>query len=120
MSTRLARSLFVLMALAGCRRENPGDVDRVGVPVDGHLRVEAGEHGFSPAKVAVPKGQKLTLDFVRTSKDTCATEVVFPEIDVKKELPLAEVVPIEVPTGEARTLAFQCGMGMYKSQVVIQ
>ncbi|RYZ66713.1 MAG: hypothetical protein EOP08_04355, partial [Proteobacteria bacterium] len=37
-----------------------------------------------------------------------------------KKLPLAESVPIEIPTGEARTLAFQCGMGMYQSKIVIQ
>lgn len=105
----------------GCsKRETPSETNRAAVPVDGHLRVEAGEEGFSPNTVAVAKGQKLTLDFVRTSKDTCATAVVFPELKIEKELPLAETVSIEIPTGESRTLAFQCGMGMYKSKVVIQ
>ena len=28
-------------------------------------------------------------------------------------------VPIEVPTGDARTLVFQCGMGMFKGKAVI-
>lgn len=111
---------LVLFASAACKRENPSGAARAAVPVDGHLRVEAGEDGFSPATVAIAKGQKLTLDFVRTSQNTCATEVVFPELKLEKKLPLAETVPIEIPTGEARTLAFQCGMGMYKSKIVIQ
>lgn len=117
-----ARSLLplLLVSVVACKRETPAGAERAAVPVDGHLRVEAGEDGFSPATVAIAKGQKLTLDFVRTSQNTCATEVVFPELNLEKKLPLAEVVPIEIPTGEARTLAFQCGMGMYKSKVVVQ
>lgn len=119
------RSFFVFALLPcvaiACKRESPGEASsRAAVAVDGHLRVEAGEDGFSPATVAVAKGQKLTLDFVRTSQNTCATEVVFPELQIEKKLPLAETVAIEIPTGEARTLAFQCGMGMYKSKIVIQ
>lgn len=118
------RSFVVASALLlflGCaKREAPTEANRAAVPVDGHLRVEAGESGFSPNTVAVAKGQKLTLDFVRTSNDTCATAVVFPDLKIEKDLPLSETVSIEVPTDEARTLVFQCGMGMYKSKVVIQ
>ena len=122
---RALASYALLLSLAcsvllGCKRENPSETTRAAVPVDGHLRVEAGENGFSPATVAVQKGQKLTLDFVRTSENTCATDVVFPELKIEKKLPLAESVAIEIPTGEARTLAFQCGMGMYKSKIVVQ
>ena len=51
--------------------------------------------------------------------NSCAKKVVFPEIKVEKDLPLNQAVAIKVPTGEARTLTFQCGMGMYKSAVVI-
>ena len=123
MRTPLAFLLALALASAGpacTKRETPAEPSRAAVPVDGHLRVEAGDDGFSPSTVAVAKGQKLTLEFVRTSKDTCATSVVFPELKIEKELPLTQTVAIEIPTGEARTLAFQCGMGMYKSKVVIQ
>ena len=88
----------------------------------GGARVEAvavDDKGFTPSKIEVKKGQKLTLRFKRTSESTCATKVVFPEIKLEKELPMNKVVDVEVPTDEARTLAFQCGMGMYKSSVVV-
>ena len=48
-----------------------------------------------------------------------ATEVVFPQLDIKKELPKNTPVTITVPTDKEQKLTFQCGMGMYKSSVVV-
>lgn len=82
--------------------------------------IEANDQGFVPNEVSFKKGQKAMLTFKRTSKDTCADKVVFPELEIEKPLPVGEKVQIEIPTHEARTLIFQCGMGMYKSKVVIE
>ncbi len=84
------------------------------------VAVVAGEDGFAPSEIKLAKGEAATLVFKRTSDKTCATAVDFPELKVKKDLPLNQEVAIDIPTGEARTLGFQCGMGMYKSKVVIQ
>ena len=65
------------------------------------------------------KGAPATLIFTRTSDDTCATEVVFPQLNIKKDLPKGTPVTITVPTDTEQTLTFQCGMGMYKSKVLI-
>jgi hypothetical protein len=78
------------------------------------------EKGFTPSSVTIKQGSKTTLTFKRTSDDTCAKEVVFPEINLKKDLPLNQSVKVEVPTDKARKLTFQCGMGMFKSAVIIQ
>jgi plastocyanin domain-containing protein len=61
-------------------------------------------------------GKPLTLRFLRTTDDTCAKEVVFPSLGVRKSLPLGQEVDIAlVPTsGETR---FTCGMGMVKGSV---
>jgi plastocyanin domain-containing protein len=83
------------------------------------VAIEANEKGFTPSSVAVKKGAKMTLVFTRTTDATCATQVVFPELKVTKDLPLHQAVSIEVPTGDARTLTFQCGMGMFKGKVVV-
>lgn len=82
--------------------------------------IEANDKGFSPSSINVTKGEKTTLVFKRTSDQTCATEVVFPDLKLEKKLPLNEAVAFEVPTDQSRTLAFQCGMGMYKSKIVVQ
>jgi plastocyanin domain-containing protein len=92
------------------------------VVVDGKQRIaiRADDKGFTPSAVALKKGTPATLTFTRTSDDTCAKEVVFPEINLKKSLPLNAPVDVDVPTDGARTLAFTCGMGMFKSSVLIQ
>lgn len=85
----------------------------------GVITVEAGEKGFAPSSVKVKRGAPASLVFTRTTDDTCATEVVFPDLGVKKDLPKGTPVAIELPTDKEQTLTFQCGMGMYKSSVVV-
>jgi plastocyanin domain-containing protein len=84
------------------------------------IPVTADERGFTPASVETQQGSKLTLRFTRTSDATCADKVVFPEAGIEKDLPLNIPVDVPVPTDKARSLAFQCGMGMFKSAVLVR
>jgi plastocyanin domain-containing protein len=84
--------------------------------------VTASEHGFSPSSLKLPSGgpgSHTPVSFVRTTDQTCATEVVFPDLKIEKKLPLNQVVSVDLPTDTAKTLTFQCGMGMYKGAVVV-
>jgi plastocyanin domain-containing protein len=83
-------------------------------------KVIVDDKGFTPSHVEVQKGKPASLVFVRMTDDTCAKEVVFPDLKLEKDLPLRTAVNIDIPTSDARTLTFQCGMAMYKSAVVIQ
>jgi len=119
--TQLALSAWLaLTALPGCHKDEgsaPGPVVAVGDQV---IAVTADERGFTPAAVETKQGSKLTLRFTRTTDATCADKVVFPEAAIEQALPLKQPVDVIVPTDKARTLAFQCGMGMFKSAVVIR
>jgi plastocyanin domain-containing protein len=84
--------------------------------------VTANEHGFAPPSIKLAAGgpgSHASVTFVRTTDKTCATEVVFPDLNIEKKLPLNQVVSVDVPTDAAKTLTFQCGMAMYKGAVVV-
>jgi len=83
------------------------------------IPITADNHGFTPLKVEVKKGESVTLRFTRTSDQTCAKKVVFPGIGITKALPLNQSVDIPLPTTKTGTLAFHCGMGMLKGSVVV-
>ncbi len=120
---RLATVLFLVLAF-GCKRAPepaPAAKPVASIEVKGHrVDITANANGFKPNNVTIKQGEPTTLVFTRTTEETCATAVVFPEINLKKDLPLNQQVAVEVPVDKARTLAFQCGMGMYKSKVVIE
>jgi plastocyanin domain-containing protein len=110
-------------ALAACSKsEAKPEAVAAAVPAaaPGETRVIVDAKGFTPSQITVEKGKPASLVFVRTTDATCAKEVVFPELKLEKPLPLNTPVVVDVPTGEARTLTFQCGMAMYKSAVLVK
>ncbi|MDB4993623.1 MAG: hypothetical protein JWM74_1055 [Myxococcaceae bacterium] len=119
--------VFALSSLGvGCSKSQAADTTpstpaatTVAAGNNGSYAITANDKGFTPSSVTLKKGEKAELVFTRTTDATCATEVVFPEINLRKDLPLNKPVAIAVPTDTARKLTFQCGMGMFKSAVVI-
>jgi plastocyanin domain-containing protein len=110
-----AAVLAVLAAASACSKKS----DASTTPM---ADVTASEHGFTPPSIqlhANGPGSHASVTFVRTTDKTCATEVVFPDLNIEKKLPLNQVVSIDVPTDVAKTLTFQCGMAMYKGAVVV-
>lgn len=106
--------LTALFLLVGC--ENKTGV----TATSGSVAVIVDDKGFTPSSVTFKKGaQNASLVFTRKTDETCATEVVFPELNVKKDLPKNQPVTIAIPTDKEQKLTFQCGMGMYKSAVVV-
>ena len=106
------RALAVFAMLAVCHQAPAASSGRVAIRAD--------EKGFTPSSVTLEKGKSATLVFTRTSDATCATSVVFPDLHVKKDLPLDTPVDVDIPTTAPRTLSFACGMNMFKGSVVIQ
>jgi cobalt-zinc-cadmium efflux system membrane fusion protein len=83
-------------------------------------KIVVNEQGFEPAKVALRTGTPARLTFVRTTDETCGTEVVFPSLDIKRALPLNEPVQIEFTPAKTGEIAFACGMNMLRGTVVVQ
>lgn len=83
------------------------------------VRVQVTETGFTPASVEVAAGSRLTIEFLRETDKTCATEILVPARKIRQPLPLNQVTRVDlgVVSGE---VAFSCGMNMLKGTVVVR
>jgi len=83
-------------------------------------KIAVTEKGFEPDKVSLRASVPARLTFVRTTDQTCGTEVVFPAFNIKRALPLNQPVVIEFTPSKTGDVAFACGMGMLKGMVAVQ
>ncbi|MEQ8572016.1 MAG: cupredoxin domain-containing protein [Deltaproteobacteria bacterium] len=123
-------SLFVAIALlaAACESKKgestPPDSTRVASdpasPSDAPRRVAVSVtgSGYEPDRIDARAGEALTLAFKRTSEEGCGDEVVFPGRDLRRALPIDQEVEVELTPKKDETIAFTCGMGMYRGSVV--
>jgi len=83
-------------------------------------KIVVSEQGYEPSKVTLKAGVAARLTFLRTTDKTCGTEVVFPSLNMKRALPLNQVVDIEFTPEKGADIAFACGMNMLKGTIVVQ
>lgn len=82
--------------------------------------VKITERGFEPEKLTLRRGVQARITFVRTTDRTCATEVVFPDFGIKRELPLNQPVVITLTPHKKGELSFTCGMNMMRGKLIVQ
>ena len=82
--------------------------------------VEVGASGYSPSEVAAAAGEEVRLVFTRTSDEGCGQQLVFPDMNIRRDLPLDEAVPVDITMPASGSVAFTCGMGMYRGSVVVR
>jgi cobalt-zinc-cadmium efflux system membrane fusion protein len=83
-------------------------------------RITVGEQGYEPARVTVRAGVPARLTFVRTTDKTCGTAVVFPSLNIRRELPLNQPVEIELTPHTTGNVEFVCGMNMLRGTVIVK
>lgn len=84
------------------------------------VRVTVTEASFEPQHLVLRAGVPARVTFTRTSDKTCATAVVVPSLQVRRELPLNEPVTIAFTPGTAGEIAFACGMNMLRGTIVVR
>jgi plastocyanin domain-containing protein len=79
--------------------------------------ITASSAGYSPSTIEAKKGESLVLRFTRTTKSECLSQVVFPGLQITKDLPLDTPVEIAVKADAPGKIPFQCGMAMVHGSV---
>ncbi len=125
MNRELTSMTLLLMAAlaAGCEKNRPADGREhshgSASAVGDRVAVTVNAQGYQPASVTVHAGRPVTLVFTRTTDDGCGAQLVFPTLNIRRDLPLNQ--PVEVPlTPAAGTIPFTCGMNMMRGSVMAQ
>ena len=77
------------------------------------------EGSYKPATIEVRAGEHVRLKFVRKEYNSCTREVVFPKLNIKRELPSNQPVVIDLPALAPGEYEFKCGMNMIKGKIVV-
>lgn len=83
------------------------------------VRITVNKKGFSPSSISTEQGSPLTLIFKRPKKEGCGNKVVFPSLNITRDLPVGKDVTIKFTPTETGNISFTCGMGMYKGSVMV-
>ena len=83
------------------------------------IKVNVTSKAFEPARIEVKQGQTVKLAFFRADAQSCATEVLFPSLGIRKSLPVGKTTMVEVTPKASGDLAFTCGMGMLRGTLVV-
>ncbi|HEY2953937.1 MAG TPA: cupredoxin domain-containing protein [Candidatus Eisenbacteria bacterium] len=111
----IAIASAALVAAAGCTTSQKSSTG----PREYAIAVT--DRGFEPARTVIPRGQAVTLVLTRKSDRTCATEILFPRLNQRHELPLDQPVRIEIAAGAVTdTLGYACGMNMLSGTIVAE
>lgn len=78
------------------------------------------DQDYQPSRIEVTQGERLRLRFLRRSYGGCTREVVFPTLNLRRELPPNQPVVLELPALPLGETPFQCGMNMVRGVVVVR
>lgn len=98
--------------------DGEADYSKVEIPA-GAIKVTVSKTGYTPNMIEVKAGKPATLAFIRVDEQNCGQELVFPSLNIKKDLPLGKVVTVDIPAEKPGDFSFACGMNMLKGQVIV-
>ena len=83
-------------------------------------KIQITRMGYEPMSITLKRGVTARITFLRTTDDTCATEVVFPDYGIRRELPLNQAVAISLTPKTAGEFSFTCGMNMHRGKLIVR
>lgn len=77
------------------------------------------EGTYKPQRIEITEGEHVRLRFVRKDYGPCTREVIFPKLNLKRELPTDQPVMVDLPALAPGEYEFKCGMNMIKGTLVV-
>ncbi|MDX1692864.1 MAG: cupredoxin domain-containing protein [Ketobacteraceae bacterium] len=84
------------------------------------LRIEVDKGTYDPSHIRLKAGEPSRLVFFRKDPNPCSETVIFPDLQISKELPAGKETAIELPPLDPGKYAFHCQMQMYKGQLKVE
>lgn len=84
--------------------------DSIDIIVDG---------GYQPEVISIAKGKTTTLNFLRKDSSSCLEEVLLPDFQIRKFLPLNKKVGISISPNQAGEFEIVCGMNMFHGKIKV-
>ncbi len=112
----MARSLSAVLLAAALAAVACKRAPREGEPV----KITVTKRGYEPFRVQASAGKPLTLVITRTTDETCATEIVIPEANISRDLPLGQPVTITFTPQKAGELRYSCAMNMFQGVIDVR
>lgn len=117
MFVRALVAASVCVGSAACEQGGAGTPPKDSRP-EIHVAVTA--QGYEPARAQAPANAPIRLVFTRTTDEGCGQQLAVPSLNLRRDLPLNEPVELDVTMPPSGSLAFTCGMDMYRGAVVVQ
>lgn len=78
------------------------------------------EKGYDPPSIKLRRDIPARLIFTRKAEATCGTEIEFPDLGIRRQLPLNQPVSIEFTPQKSGEFTFACGMNMLKGKLIVR
>jgi plastocyanin domain-containing protein len=113
--------VIALVATIGCNKKQEGTSSSEGA-ADGRptIKIKVDAVGYHPSEAKAAPGKPVRLEFTRTTEEGCGQEIVFPSLNIKKELPVNQPVAIDLTMPASGKVGFACGMDMMKGSIVAE
>jgi len=82
-----------------------------------YIRVSDGV--YTPSYIDIEKGRAVTLRFERFDTGPCAEVVRFDDFGIRLELPLNQVVDVQLTIDDEGEYGFGCDMRMYSGRLIV-
>jgi plastocyanin domain-containing protein len=89
-------------------------------PIVQTAKIEINTKGYRPSSLKLQRGVRARVTFLRTTDATCAKEMVLPDFNIRRALPLNEPVVVTFTPTNKGTFTYVCGVNMMKGQLIVQ